>query len=464
MIPMLNRHGRPLYEQLYEFYKDAILEGRIKPGDRMPSYRILSHELQIARNTVVRAYEQLTLEGYLVNEARRGLYVAKLDVHERRSELVARRAHPVVTRRAGDTRTAVSDSSSHMVDETNFPIAQWRKCSNWALDNLSFQYQEHEHEDPLKKQLIPYLLHHRGVQATADQIIIGSGASVLVFWLAFMLRKTCSTIVVEEPGYPRMQRVFSDAGYTIKSVHVGKDGVDLHRLTRQQADLLYLTPSHQFPTGVSVPVQARLQILRWALKHKAYIIEDDFDCEFRHKTALMPAMQGLDRAGRVIYLGSFSNSLMPSLRVAYLVLPRNFSVDYLAYAYLMDTVPYVIRKTLACFMEEGFWERHLKRMRKVYKNKYDRCVRALENLSPDLVFFNRAPSGLNIWLRIVAPLGEEEAVARAAAQGVHVTAGSYYYRTRAATRRQPEVLFEFGSLPEDQIEDVVRKLGIAWSV
>lgn len=464
MIPILSRDGKPLYEQLYDFFKDAILTGRLKHDDRLPSYRVLSRDLHISRNTVVRAYEQLTLEGYLVNEERKGLYVAKLDVRERHSEPGARQSRPGVAKHTAGARAEVSNSSSHMVDERNFPIAQWRKCSNWALDNISFQYQEHTREDPLKMQLMSYLFHHRGVQATPEQIIIGSGASVLVFWLAFILRKTCSEIIVEEPGYPRLQQVFSECGYTIKSARVGKDGVDLNHLTAQTADLLCLTPSHQFPTGVSIPIQARLRMLRWARENKAYIIEDDFDCEFRHKTELMPALQGLDRDGRVIYLGSFSNSLMPSLRVAYLVLPWQFSVDYQSYAYLMDTVPYVIRKTLACFMEEGFWERHLKRMRKVYKNKYDRCIRALEGLPAALVHFNRTPSGLNIWLRINVPLSEKEVVERAAAHGVHVTGGSCYYRLRSNTRRRPEVFFEFGSLPEDQIEGIVGKLGAAWSV
>ncbi|MBT1707336.1 PLP-dependent aminotransferase family protein [Fulvivirgaceae bacterium PWU5] len=464
MIPILNRSGRPLYEQLYEFFRDAILEGRIQHGDRLPSYRILSRELQVGRNTVVRAYEQLTLEGYLVNENRKGLYAAKLDVRERHSELAFRQSRRGVAKRTANPSAERFNSSVHMVDESNFPVAQWRKCSNWALDNISFQYQEHEREDPLKTQLIPYLFHHRGVQVKPEQIIIGSGASVLVFWLAVILRKTCSDIMVEDPGYPRIQQVFSECGYIIKALRVKKDGVDPDKLAGQTADLLYLTPSHQFPTGVSIPVQARLRILHWARENNAYIIEDDFDCEFRHKAKLMPALQGLDRDDRVIYLGSFSNSLMPSLRVAYLVLPQKFSVDYQSYAYLMDTVPYVIRKTLACFMEEGFWERHLKRMRKVYKSKYDRCVRALEEMPAELIHFNRAPSGLNIWLRINTVLSETEVVERAAAQGVHVTAGSYYYRSRSNSKRRPEVLFEFGSLPEDQIEGVVRKLGLAWSV
>jgi GntR family transcriptional regulator / MocR family aminotransferase len=327
---------------------------------------------------------------------------------------------------------------------------------------VSFQYQEYEGIDPLKQPLIGYLLNYRGVHATPDRLLIGSGTSVMIFWLAFIMRKSCSKIIVEEPCYPRSRAPFLEFGYDVKPVGVDHEGIDLKTLNKEKADLLYLTPSHQYPTGAAIPVTHRLQILNWAKKNKAYIIEDDFDCEFRYKTKLMPSLQGLDKSDRVIYAGTFSSALMPSLRVAYLVLPENFPVDYHAYRYLTTTVPYFTRKTLAWFMEEGYWERHLKKMRIIYKKKYDSCIEALRKLPADRIHFNNTPSGLNILLRINTRLSEREIINRALNKGILVTAAGEFYLDKVNRPRQPQVLFEFGSIPQDQIEKVVATLGVAW--
>jgi GntR family transcriptional regulator/MocR family aminotransferase len=462
MIPTIHQTDKLLYEQIYEFYRDAILQRRLKHNQRLPSYRVLAKELGVGNNTVLKAYEQLILEGYVKNEIRKGLYVTKVNSRDWQIDPVVKKAAP------GGTKTAVKkeklgfNTSAHLVDERNFPIKHWRKCGNWALDSISFQYQEHEHDDPLKDQLIKYLFNYRGVQATPERLLIGSGASALVFWLAFMLRKTCSKIVVEEPGYVRTRSLFSEFGYNVRPVCVNNDGIDLQDLAKEKADLVYLTPSHQYPTGAAIPVSHRIQILGWAKKNNAYIIEDDFDCEFRYKTRLMPSLQGLDQADRVIYVGTFSSALMPSLRVAYLVLPENFPVVYRPYSYLTNTVPYFTRKTLAHFMEQGFWERHLKKMRNIYKKKYDTCIAALKKIPKDLIHFNDTPSGLNILLRINTELSEGEIIKCALDNGVLVTPASEFYCVKGNLPRQPEVLFEFGSLPENEIEKVVEKLCMAW--
>jgi GntR family transcriptional regulator/MocR family aminotransferase len=329
------------------------------------------------------------------------------------------------------------------------------------LDNIRFQYEEREEEDPLKAPLIKYLYHSRGVTATPEQLIIGSGANALFFWLAFILRKTHSKILFEEPGYARARSLFLEFGYDVKPIPVGTNGIDLKRLQNEKADLLFLTPSHQYPTGAIIPVDNRVKILNWAKKRGAYIIEDDFDCEFRYKTKLVPSLQALDRFNRVIYSGSFSSSIMPSLRVAYLVLPQNFRVHYESFAHL-NAVPYIIRKTLAHFMESGFWERHLKRMNKIYEQKYDACVEALKKIPKNQISFYDTSSGLNILLRVNTKLSEKDLIRQALENGVVITPVSQFYHHKANQHKQPELLFEFGSIPENQIEDVVRKLYAAW--
>lgn len=462
MIPIIHPSDKLLYEQIYDFYKEAILHERLKYNQRLPSYRVLAKELGVGNNTVLKAYEQLILEGYVKNERRKGLYVTKIDHRDWQINPVLKKVLPVSVRTSPKKARPGFNTFAHLVDERNFPIRQWRKCSNWALDRVSFQYQEHEADDPLKDQLIKYLFNYRGVQATPERLLIGSGASVLIFWLAFMLRNTCSKIVVEEPGYPRTRSIFSQFGYELKPVPVNHDGIDLQKLMKEKADLIYLTPSHQYPTGAAIPVGHRLQILSWAKKNNAYIIEDDFDCEFRYKTRLMPSLQGLDQSNRVIYVGTFSSALMPSLRVAYLVLPENFSADYQSYTYLMNTVPYFTRKTLAHFMEKGFWERHLKKMRILYKKKYENCIGALKKIPKGLIHYNDAPSGLNILLRINTKLSESDLVSRALNYGIQLTPAGEFYSVKSNRPSSPEILFEFGSIPEDEIEKVVEQLFIAW--
>jgi GntR family transcriptional regulator / MocR family aminotransferase len=459
MIPTIHQSDKLLYEQIYEFYKHAILQKRLNHNDRLPSYRVLAKELGVGNNTVLKAYEQLILEGYVKNADRKGLYVTKMDHRDWQIEKKGR--IPVTPARPKKKKSGIS-TTDHLVDERNFPVKHWRKCSNWALDHISFQYQEYEQHDPLKDQLVKYLFTYRGVHASPERLLIGSGANALMFWLAFVLRKSCSRIVIEEPGYPRIRFLFSEFDYHIKPVTVGEDGIDLKKLAKEKADLIYLTPSHQYPMGAAIPVSHRLQIIGWARKNNAFIIEDDFDCEFRYKTKLMPSMQGLDQSDRVIYIGSFSNSLMPSLRVAYMVLPENFPVAYQAYRYLTNTVPYFTRKTLAHFMEQGYWERHLKKMRNLYKKKYDTCIEALRKIPDNQIKFNNTPSGLNILLRINTRLGEAEIIKRALENGIHIAPASVFYAHPGNIPRHPEVLFEFGSIPQDEIESVVEKLHAAW--
>lgn len=459
MIPDLHDNDQPLYEQIYLFYRNAIIRNQLKDGEKLPSHRSLAKELGIGNNTVIRAYEQLAHEGYVQNHDRKGLFVSRLEHRDWPSAEQKLTNEKKISKRKVKADFSPSDQ---LVDEQNFPVKQWRKCSNWALDSISFQYQEHEREDHLKEELLKYLRHHRGVHATADRLVIGSGANALVFWLAFILRKTHKKIVFEEPCYPRPRFMFSEFGYDVQPVPVKKNGIDVDRLQKEKADLVYLTPSHQYPTGAAMPVGNRIEILSWARRHHAYIIEDDFDCEFRYKTKLMPSLQGLDQFNRVIYVGSFSNSLMPSLRVGYMILPEGFSVQYQSFSHLANTVPSMIRKTLAFFMEKGFWEQHLRRMRKIYHEKYVVCIDALNSLPSKHIHFNNTPSGLNILLSVHTRLSEQSLIDRALKQGISITATTEFYYGKRNRPEYPEVLLEFGNLPVNEIRKVITKLHKAW--
>ncbi|MGC3944351.1 MAG: PLP-dependent aminotransferase family protein [Chryseolinea sp.] len=457
MIPPIRQGNGPRYRQIYEYYKSAILEQRLTSGTKLPSYRWLARQIGVSNNTVLQAYDQLIAEGYLKNEPRKGLYINKIEIKKWQWP------RPVSLPKTESPRRRMSFSASvHLVDQINFPIRQWRRCSNLALDNISYQYEEHERNDPLKEELLKYLYKYRGVTAVHDQLIVGSGTSSLLFWLAFVLRKRCSKLLFEEPGYTRVRKLFEEFDYNITSISVGPLGVDVEALKKQRADLLYLTPSHQYPTGVALPVSHRLQVLDWAKRTSAFIIEDDFDCEFRYKTKLMPSLQALDASGNVIYVGTFSSALMPSLRVAYMVLPLSLIDLTMPFRYLTNTVPFVTRKTLALFMEGGYWESNLRRMNKIYRVKYEACIQALRKLPSDKIRFNNNPSGLNIFLTLHTSTSEAEIVRRATDQGIPITPASQFYSGRSKRRKSPEILFEFGSIPGAEIQSIINKLYDAW--
>lgn len=459
MIPLIVKNGKPRYLQIFEFYKEAILNHRLSEGDKLPSYRSLAKELGVANNTIILAYDQLVAEGYVNSDQRRGLFVNKIEVKEWQLHHMSL---PVASSKSEKRKKIAYSASVHLVDQGNFPVKQWRKCSNWALDKISFPYQEYESDEPLKEQILSYLYRHRGVKASPDQLLIGSGVSSLMFWLAFVLRKRCRKIAIEDPGYSRVRDLFNEFNYDIKPIPVQKDGINLTSLNKSRADLLYLTPSHQYPTGVSIPVSHRLQILDWAKRNGAFIIEDDFDCEFRYKSKLMPSLQALDGSSNVIYVGTFSSALMPSLRVAYLILPTSLMHDSLPFKHLTNTVPYFTRKTLAHFMEHGYWESHLRKMSKVYRLKYEACVSALNNLPTGKIEYNQTPSGLNIFLKLKTRLSETEVVKRAAEHDILVTPASQFYFSKSTKAKNPEILFEFGSIPIDEIDKVFIKLYRLW--
>jgi GntR family transcriptional regulator / MocR family aminotransferase len=460
MIPVIDKSGKARYLQVYEFYKDAILSQRLPADKKLPSYRWLANSLGVANNTIIQAYDQLASEGYVRNEQRRGLFVNKMEIKNWQLHDLAMPERSIKPEKK--KKKIPFSASVHLVDQSNFPMQHWRKCNNWALDNISFQYQEYEHDEPLKEQLLQYLYKHRGVKATPSQLLIGSGASSLMFWLAFVLRKRCHKIVVEDPGYTRVREMFREFDYTLKPIAVGEEGIDVGALKTEKADLLYLTPSHQYPTGAAIPVGHRLQILDWAKRNNAFVIEDDFDCEFRYKTKLMPSLQALDSSGNVIYVGTFSSSLMPSLRVAYMILPEKLLSQILPFKHLTNTVPYFTRKTLALFMEHGYWESHLRKMTKVYRLKYEACIATLKKLPSNKITFNDTPSGLNILLKLNSRMNETEIVRLAAEQDILVTPASQFYVSRKMTPKSTEILFEFGSIPTAEIERVFLTLYKVW--
>jgi GntR family transcriptional regulator / MocR family aminotransferase len=455
MLPVLDSSSeKPLFEQIYLFYKNEIHSKNSKAGTRMPSLRQLAVNLGVSNNTIIRAYEQLLHEGYLVNRPRQGLYIEKLDkinVNESQQQ-----------KKSNENKSPkVKYNLSHtQIDRLNFPLKAWRKMSQQALDNFHNEIYNYEEAAGLKEEIAKYLYASRGVRSTADQIIICSGTNMVATFLSMLFRESHKQLIFEDPGYKEVRSVFEKNGFSILPVPVTKKGIDLNKLPNTKSNLIYVIPSHQYPTGVVMPVQQRIKLTRWAEKTDSYIIEDDYDSEFRYRGKPIPSLQAIDQSNRVIYAGTFSKVLMPTLRVAYLVLPKNLKWKSESMNYMAWSVSYSVQKTLALFMQQGYCDRHIRRMRKVYKTKYYETEKLFKKVMGDRIRFDVSHAGIYFILEINSNLSVTTLVEKAAQAGIRIlsTEGCYL-----STKKKPKsFFFGFGDLSEGEIENVIRLLKKAW--
>ncbi len=366
LIPLDSQSKKPLYEQIYSYICQEIRTGGLKTADRLPSTRVLAEHLKVSRSTTQMAYEQLLAEGYIEAEPYRGYFVAKLD------ELVE--AGP---RTNGELLTGEATPSAYQVDFSprgidldSFPYNTWRKLSRNTLvdDNKQMFHSGNPQGEPgLREAIRSYLHSARGVNCSAEQIIVGAGSEYLLMLLSQILG-TGRRIAMENPTYKQAYRVFDSLGYQVCPVEMDGFGMEPGLLRRSGADVAYVMPSHQFPTGIVMPVGRRQELLRWAGEEdERYLIEDDYDSEFRYKGKPIPALQGMDRMGRVIYLGTFSKCIAPAIRVSYLVLPPGLLKRYRSKAgFYASTVSRIDQNILYQFLAQGHFERHLIRMRSIY--------------------------------------------------------------------------------------------------
>ena len=456
MLPLIKKSSaEPLYEQVYHFFKKEILEKNLKSGARLPAVRQLASDLEVSNNTVIKAYDQLLQEGYLRNEPRKGLFIEKLEKLHLYDVVVGSKQKQVAQK--------FKYNLSHaQVDQRNFPVKEWRKMSQMALDSLRCQIHQYEEEAGFKEQLVNYLYKSRGVKSDPGQVVICSGTSGVAAFLSILFKETHKQLIFEEPGYNEVRNVFSKNGFRILPIVMTRQGIDLKKLPSTHHHLLYVIPSHQYPTGAVMPVQQRLKLIQWAVKTNSYIIEDDYDSEFRYKGKPIPSLQAIDHSDRVIYTGTLSKSLMPSLRVAYIVLPKNLKWKEPALEYLSLNVSFLTQKTLALFFEHGHWERHLRRMRKVYSRKYYHTVHCIKKILGDKVSFHISHAGLYLVLHVKSRLQEAALAKLAATQGIRIVGAEECFVDDP--KWKSAIFFGFGGLDLNEIEPVLKTLKKAWAL
>ena len=373
--------GVPLYEQLYRSLAGEMRTGALPAGTRMPGKRRLAAELSVSVNTVDTAYQMLAAEGYLAARERSGFYVQEyLALPQVGADARGPSPAPAVPEPAAPEPPVRYDLSTRGVDPGLFPFRTWGRIQKELLYS-SPQLLDHgprQGDEELRRQAADYLRAYRGVQCGLDQVVIGSGIEYLVGLLARLLGGAAA---VENPGYPRARQVLENNGISCCCLPVDEDGLSIRALSESGAAVCYVTPSHQFPTGVTMPAGRRAELLHWAARRpgQRYIIEDDYDSEFRFDTRPLPSLQGMAGAdGPVVYLSTCSRSLAPSIRIAYMVLPEQLLPAWHAkYALYSGTVSRFEQQTLARFITGGYFTRHLARLRSQYKQRMETLAEAL---------------------------------------------------------------------------------------
>lgn len=462
MVPLNNQSGYPLYEQIYQHLKAEIRDSRLEAGSRLPSTRVLADNLKVSRSTTQIAYDQLLSEGYIEAVPCKGYYVAGIE------ELVEVKQPPgggFVRELPVDTGRYQVDFSPRGIDLDSFPFNTWRKISKNTLvdDNKEmFAGGDPQGERSLRAAIGSYLHSARGVNVAPEQIIIGAGSEYLWLLLSQILGMN-HKIAMENPTYKQAYRVFSGVGYPVVPVEMDRYGMDVEQLTDSGADVAYIMPSHQYPTGIVMPVKRRQELLTWAYNREGrYLIEDDYDSEFRYKGKPIPALQGMDRGGRVIYIGTFSKSIAPAIRVGFLVLPASMVAGYREkVGFYASTVSRIDQNILYQFITQGYYERHLNRMRAVYKAKHDALLAGLKALE-DRFEIRGEFAGLHVLLTHRGNADEGELVNAAAAAGVKVYGMSASYIGPAKTQAPSTVLLGYAKLSEGEIRQGTLLLNEAW--
>lgn len=472
MIDLQGGAKAPLYEKIYEYIKNEIVDGKISKGEKLPSTRLLAKNLSVSRSTVELAYDQLLAEGYIEAEPYRGYFVCDIEALyqlEQRNHMQEKLQagqdwqqgwKTEIKHGAGSSKQKEIDFSPYTIDTQNFPYNVWRKLhKNVLLDDreeilLSGDGQG-DHE--LRMAIADYLHQARGVNCVAEQIIIGAGNEYLELLLAQVLGEK-KTVLMDDPTYLQAYRTFSNMGYLVKNIPAEQGSMPIEAVRRENADILYVMPSHQFPLGTVMPLKQRLELLKWASeKEGRYLIEDDHDSEYRYKGKPIPSLQSIDHEEKVIYLGTFSKSIAPSLRISYMVLPQHLLKNYQRYCGFYSTTVSKIQQEVLCgFIRGGYFGRHLNKMRGIYKNKHDFLVSELkkrpwvENIAGD-------NAGLHVLVQVDTQMSEEELCERAAEQGIHLMGISEHYIHKPPVSK-PVLLLGYGKPDEKRILEGLDRL------
>lgn len=470
MIFVVRESREPLYMQIYQQLKKEIVNGIMKEGDMLAGSRGLAKTLSVSRNTVDSAYSQLLAEGYITPKKGLGYAVTSLPVLKLtpKGPSCAYTEQIVSDDEIPRKKDVIYDLTNGSHTNDLFPKTLWRKYTLECLDLLDRENKLASHLDQqgelyLRQNLLSYLARIRGVRCNENQMIITCGIQQSLDYLCslFSDKKVC--VIMEEPGYHKAAAVFQNNGLDIRTVPTDENGLVVTGLPVQSRNyVIYSTPSHQFPTGVTMPIKRRLELLQWVKDHNAYILEDDFDSELRYYARPIPSLQSIDEEDRVIYLGTFSKALSPAIRMGYMILPPQLLKLYLdKFGDYNSTAPVLNQYIIARLIETGEYDRHIRRLNHVFRKRLERFNDEFSDVK-DKVKISGNGSGQYFLLEFSSMADQEKLINKAMEYGVRVYPTMQFWQEKADC--PPNTIFlGFSKIDLKDIPDCVRRLKTAWS-
>ncbi len=453
-----NLHGQSMYAHLYGCIKKDIAAGTLQPGEKLPSKRTLAKNLGISLITVENAYAQLLVEGYIYSRPKRGYYVARLQQQPKRTApLPAEEQQP----EAGEPYYA--DFARSSVPADTFPYNTWARLLRHTLTAAD----EHALISDtsaggvlrLRQAIAKHLYEFRGVSVSPEQIIVGAGTQTLYNIIVQLLGRS-HIYALEDPGYPSLVSIYRCNDVFCRYLPMDEQGIRTDALENSRADILHITPSHQFPTGIVMPVSRRYELLDWAARRSTrYIIEDDYDCEFRLCGRPIPPLQSIDTGEKVIYINTFSKTLAPTFRISYMVLPRHLArLFYDKLGFYSCTVSNFEQFTLAEFIEKGHLERHINRMRTYYRSKRDKLLQYIAaSPAAPAIKVEGEDSGLHFLLRLETDATDSSLAAAAKEQRINIKFISGYYHDKVNDFSHT-MLMNYAGIPEERLWPALDRL------
>ena len=452
-----------LYQQIYEHIRQEIREGKLLAGERLPSTRSLAEYLQVARSTVDYAYDQLLSEGYIEAKPYKGYFVCRLEGIFTMEQQEMTEPEVVRPDSQEDGTQVQVDFSPYGIDMTGFPFGVWKRITKNILNDSNselFAQGEPQGDYDLRMTISRYLHSSRGVNCRPEQIIVGAGNDYLLLLLEKILGRHVG-IAMENPTYKRAYRIFQSFAYRIYTVDMDDKGMRADRLSGLPVRAAYVMPSHQYPTGAVMTIGRRAELLRWAEKEPdRYLIEDDYDSEFRYRGKPIPSLQSSDKRGKVIYIGTFSKAIAPAIRVSYMVLPESLLEVYRSdCSFYSCTVSRIDQRILNEFIRDGYFERHLNKMRMHYRAKHDLLLAELEPFKKAFTISGE-DAGLHLLLTARGAVTEAQLLSAATEAGVKVYGMSENMVETDAPKAT--ILLGFGSVSEPEMKEGLHRLQKAW--
>ncbi len=476
LVPFERTCSVPFYKQIYEGYRAAILTGRLSPGQRLPSTRALAADLKISRLPILTAFEQLLHEGYIEGKIGLGTFVKDSIPDDLARPVLAQ--NPIMRpRRLSEGMTGAGVTSPHSKTPSNqsalgplrvslpaldhFPHKIWsglvsRHAKSFSIELMA--YGEPSGHWPLREAIAQYLRTARAVRCDANQVLIVSGSQMALQIFAMALLKPGDLVCIEDPGYPGARPALAISGATLVPIAVDDQGIDVVQVASLASGVraVYVTPSHQYPLGVSMTASRRLELLEWAQRNRSWIIEDDYDSEYRYASRPVAALQGLDAASQVIYIGTFSKVLFPSLRIGYVVVPNALLTTFAEIRETLDLFsPTLYQLVLTEFLQEGHFARHLRRMRALYLARRNALVDCLSETCGEVLKPYNADAGLHLTALLPVGVDDEELVRNAARHGISTIALSSCFVRESASSG---LILGFGGTDEKRIKTAVQTL------